>query len=108
VLVIIFNTCLSKPLDCPKCASQHYVKDGIVSKKQRYRCKNCNYRYTVQKRKPRIKEEVKRFAIELYLEGLGLRAIGRLLKVSQVSVMNWVFNYAEKLDTIKAPEGNAV
>lgn len=41
----------------------------------------------------------------MYLEGLGFRSIGRLLKVSHVAVMNWVKNYGKNLEKIrnKAP-----
>ena len=28
----------------------------------------------------------------MYLEGLGFRSIGRILKVSNVSVLNWIKN----------------
>lgn len=90
-------------MNCPKCDSTEYRKDGIVIGRQRYRCKECDYRYTVRKRSPRVPEKKKRFAIELYLEGMGFRAIGRVLKVSQVSVMNWVRQYARQLEPIKSP-----
>jgi len=35
-------------MDCPKCKSSHHVKDGIVNGgRQRYKCKDCLYRFTV-------------------------------------------------------------
>jgi len=40
----------------------------------------------------------KRFALELYLEGLGFRSIGRILKVSHVSIFNWIKQYGQNLD----------
>ncbi|MFT4967609.1 MAG: transposase, partial [Candidatus Deianiraeaceae bacterium] len=33
---------------------------------------------------------LKRLALELYLEGLGFRSISRILKVSHVSIYNWI------------------
>ena len=90
-------------MKCPKCNSNNYVKDGIVKQRQRFRCKQCNYRYTVKKRSSRIPENLKKSAIELYLEGLGFRAIGRVLGVSNVSVMNWVAQYAKQFQSIKSP-----
>ena len=55
-------------MNCPKCDSTDYRKDGIVIGRQRYRCKECDYRYTVGKRSPRVPEGKKRFAIELYMD----------------------------------------
>ena len=37
--------------------------------------------------------EVRQQALKLYLEGLGFRAIGRELNVSNVTVLNWVRAY---------------
>mmetsp|Transcript_262 Transcript_262/g.123 ORF Transcript_262/g.123 Transcript_262/m.123 type:complete len:118 (-) Transcript_262:2486-2839(-) len=90
-------------MNCPKCDSSIFTKDGIVKQKQRYKCKKCNFRYTVKKRSPKVPNSTKRFAIELYLEGLGFRAIERLLGVSNVSVMNWVAEHAKKLVPLKSP-----
>jgi transposase len=35
-------------------------------------------------------------ALKLYLEGMGLRAIGRVLDVSNVTVLRWVRAYGER------------
>ena len=43
----------------------------------------------------------KRFALELYLEGLGFRSIGRILKVSHVSIFNWIKQYGQNLDLLQ-------
>jgi len=34
-------------MDCPKCGSTEYCKDGKIKERQRYKCKRCVYRYTV-------------------------------------------------------------
>ena len=49
---------------CPRCNSAHYVKDGIIRKSSAF------------------SEDTKRKAVELYLEGLGFRSIGRFLHLS--------------------------
>jgi len=87
-------------MDCPKCQSKNNVKNGIAGNRQRYRGKNCFYNYTFPQRgKPK---EMKKMALRLYLEGLGLRSIGRLLSVSHVSVMNWIKNFGEKLEELES------
>ena len=62
-------TILNYKVFCPKCSSEKYVKDGKVKGRQRYRCKSCGYRHTVQHRGK--SPEIKRQALEMYLEGLG-------------------------------------
>ena len=84
---------------CPKCKGD-CVKDGIVRQKQRWRCRACAYRHTVQQRGTDLR--IKRQAVELYLEGLGFRSIGRLLKVSHVAVYNWIKAFGEQLESLRS------
>ncbi len=79
------------PKECPKCKSENRSKDGIVREKQRYRCKECNYRYTVERREAKESTpEIRKLALKLYLEGLGFRSIGRILEFSHVAVYHWI------------------
>lgn len=77
-------------MNCPKCESDQYMKDGFVAGRQRFQCKNCIYRYTVSLKSTAKPKEVKRQAYQMYLEGLGMRAISRVLNVNHVSVQNWI------------------
>lgn len=88
-------------MNCPKCNGSKHSKDGIIKNRQRYYCKGCNYRYTVERRSGTKGNETKRQALELYLEGLGFRSIGRILKVSHVSVYNWIKGFGSKLEEIR-------
>ena len=78
---------------CPKCSSASYVKSGIIKDRQRYRCKECNYYFTVQKLGKRISDYYVVKALQLYIEGVSYREIERILGISHVSVMNWVKSY---------------
>lgn len=84
---------------CPSCDSENFIKSGIVNDRQRYKCKDCGYNFTVFKEGKRISDYYVNKALQLYLEGLTYREIERLLGVSHVSVMNWVKKYK-----IKRPE----
>lgn len=84
---------------CPKCNSFRLIKSGIVQERQRYRCKACNYFFTVDKIGKQIDAYYITKALQLYIEGLSLREIERLLGVSHVTVSNWI----KKLN-IKRPE----
>ncbi len=88
-------------MDCPKCGGKEYCKDGIVQGRQRYLCKGCRYRYTVERRTGVADETTKRQALELYLEGLGFRSIGRILSFSNVTILNWIRAFGEALPEIK-------
>ncbi len=85
---------------CPKCGSEDCVKDGVINERQRHKCKSCNYRHTVQYwgKSP----DIKRQALELYLEGLGFRSIGRILKCSHVAVYNWIKGFGNQLKEIRS------
>ncbi|MDR2407391.1 MAG: IS1 family transposase, partial [Bacteroidales bacterium] len=62
-------------MNCPRCGSVNRCKDGIVKGRQRYECKDCKYHYTVEQRSNEKSRQTKRLAIEMYLEGMGFRAI---------------------------------
>ena len=91
-------------MQCPKCNSDDYTNDGIAKSKQRYKCKKCNYRYTVQIKSTAKPKELKRVALILYLEGLGFRSIGRILKVSNVSVLNWIRDFGKSVLELKSDD----
>ena len=76
-------------MNCPKCLSKAYVKSGFTKGKQRYKCKDCSCNFT-QSHKRGARLELKLMALTLYLEGMGFRAIGRILKVSNVAVLYWI------------------
>lgn len=89
-------------MDCPKCAGSIHCNDGIVKGRQRYLCKACGYRYTVKQKSGVKSKETKRLALEMYLEGLGFRAIGRILKVSYASVYYWVKEWGEQASQLQS------
>ncbi|TPN82452.1 IS1/IS1595 family N-terminal zinc-binding domain-containing protein [Aquimarina algicola] len=78
---------------CPNCGSSEYIKSGIINNRQRYKCKSCNYYFTVNKLGKKIDDYYVNKALQLYLEGLTYREIERILGISHVSVMNWVKKY---------------
>ena len=61
-------------------------------------CKECGCHYTVSQRG--YPEQIRRKAIQLYLEGNGYRRIERILNVSHVSVINWVKKAGAKLEEV--------
>ena len=66
------------------------IKAGLNNnKKQRYKCKGCGCHFTRSDKKgyPQI---LKQKAVQLYLAGLSNRAVSKVLRISNVTVLNWV------------------
>ena len=55
---------------------------------QRYMCRSCG-RYCTDKA-PKFGAEVKAMALEMYMNNMGIRAIGRVLKASPTTILNWI------------------
>ena len=89
-------------IKCPKCNNKNCRKDGFVRNIQRYKCKKCNFRHTVQKKSSAASLSIKRYALQLYLEGLGFRSIGRILKFSYVSIYKWIKSFGKQLESLKS------
>ena len=70
---------------------------NILRGLQRYKCKKCLYRYTVERKSDVKTKETRRLALEMYLEGLGFRAIGRILRISYGTVYVWVKEWGSKV-----------
>jgi transposase-like protein len=85
-------------MDCPKCKETSHSKAGFAKGRQRYKCKSCGYHYTVEKKSDVKSEETRRLALEMYLEGVGFRGIGRLLHISFGTVYQWVKKWGEQVD----------
>ena len=77
--------------------SREYTKDGFALKKQRYKCKKCGCNFT-QSHSRFASEETKALALKMYLEGMGFRAIGRVVGFSNVSVLRWIRKFGETVE----------
>ena len=94
-------------MKCSKCGSDHSVKNGIHLGRQRYKCKECGYQFTLEK--PRGKDlEKKCLAVILYINGLSFRAIANIVKVSHKAVYDWVKAFAIETYEKPKPQGDVV
>ena len=82
-------------MQCSHCAHPDYILFGKNRGAQRYHCQA--FRRTFQTlcrgKDPTLKEQ----AQKLYLEGLGLRAIGRILGVHHKTLSRWLVQAAGQL-----------
>jgi len=68
-------------------------------------CQVCRRKYTPAPQEQGYAQALRRQAVENYVDGMNFRRIGRLLKVSHTSVMNWVKAHADSLpDQAPLPE----
>ena len=94
---------MNKDKQCPRCEGGQVVKNGKVSSKQRWLCKECGYNFT--RMVPRgVHPGLKALAILMYSAGSSSYGmIARLLGVSRVSVYKWVRKEAEKIGEPNVP-----
>lgn len=89
-------------MNCPKCNSTSYSKNGVVNGLQRFKCKSCSYNFTVKQKSSSVDPNKKRIALILYLEGLKITTIAEMLEVSHVSVIKWIKKYGNNLNELRA------
>ena len=75
---------------CPECCSNWVRKYGRVKGRQSYSCGDCGRRRLASASYRRPREATKAQAIEMYVEGSSLSAIGRVLGYSATAVHGWV------------------
>ena len=86
-------------IECPKCKNRnHQIKSGRnASGSQRYRCKVCQQRYTLQPNRRGYDDTLRQQAVQMYVDGMNFRRIARHLKVHHQTVINWVTAQAAQL-----------
>lgn len=90
---------------CPKCTSKNCVKAGFNHGKQRYKCKDCGRQFTQTEDKNATKRA---FALYLYVVGLSMNAIGRMLEIKPSTVLYWVRNFALKVYEKPTPHEDVI
>lgn len=83
---------------CPYCLqSDRQVKAGRnASGSQRYKCVHCQRKYTPEPSQM-YSDDLRRQAVQLYVDGMNFRRIGRTLGVTHRTVINWVNAYGARL-----------
>lgn len=84
---------------CPYCQStERQVRAGRNgSGSQRYKCQVCQRKYTPEPKAIGYPDEVRRQAVQMYVDGMNFRRIARMLGVAHRSVINWVNAHAAQL-----------
>ena len=92
-------------MQCPECKSTHIHKNGNKKGKQNYICVECGRQFIDCYQPYRgYSDKFKQECLKMYVNGMGLRAIGRVKGVSHVAIMNWVRQVGELLPNTYEPE----
>ncbi len=84
-------------MDCPKCKLSQKKKNGFRREKQSFRCKNCGCQYLKNPISRAYPVEVKKLCLKMYLNGMGFRAIARVIEIDHTTIINWVEEAGELL-----------
>ena len=94
-------------MQCPDCGSSHIRKNGSKQGKQNHICVECRRQFIDCYDTPRTySQAVKQHCLQLYVNGMGLRAIERVSGVHHTTVICWVKQLGAKLED--APESSEV
>ena len=92
---------------CPRCAHAHVVKNGTALGQARLKCRGCGYQFTRRDKRGQP-QRVVHTAVLLYLFGLSMNAIARLLGVSTPAVLYWIRTTARSLAQKPTPQPGQV
>jgi len=82
-------------MQCTRCGSRDYVKNGKFQRYQRYLCKECKCTFSDKVRKYTYADKEK--CIEMYLDNAGIRSCARRMKCSPSLVIRWIREFSDKL-----------
>ena len=95
-------------MNCPKCQHEHFVKNGHVNEKQRYKCKDCNYQWTEHHTHRGRPLAERALAVFLYCHGLSMNAIAKILRASPSTILQWIRDFANQHAQPPEPATDAV
>ena len=77
---------------CPHChqTTRQNRAGETQSGSQRYKCMHCGHKYTPEPKQHGYPDEVRKQALQLYVDGMNLRRIGRHLGIHHRTVSLWV------------------
>ncbi|MBU0978045.1 MAG: DDE-type integrase/transposase/recombinase [Nanoarchaeota archaeon] len=104
---------MKQKIICSKCQSENIKKDGKRKtenrgKIQRYRCKDCNFRFVVDDGFFRMRNDEKKITagIDLYYKGVSVRKVQDHFQAfyphnaSHMSVYRWIVKYAKQVSKL--------
>ncbi|WP_339040208.1 hypothetical protein [Candidatus Lariskella endosymbiont of Hedychridium roseum] len=95
-------------LSCKHCGSIGSTKNGYIKGRQRYKCLECKKSYKSGDMRVKYSLNKKMKVVSMYLEGVGIRSIERLEKVSSSLIIKWIRKFSkllkQRLNDVTIPE----
>lgn len=92
-------------MQCPEWQSTHIRKNGTGRGKQNNICVDCGRQFIERYETSRgYSDEVKRECLKMYVNGMGFRAIERVLGVHHTTVIYWLGQVGSNLPDAYAPD----
>ena len=82
-------------MQCTRCGSTHYRKNGTSHGVQRYVCKTCGCSFSARPRKFSYAD--KQRALDRYLNNVGVRKIARFIGTSPALIVRWIKAFSTQL-----------
>ncbi len=83
---------------CKRCKDAGCVKNGLMQKKQRYRCKACGYNFTQGDGRTEYDAQTKQMAVRMYLNNCGFRRIAEIMQVPLSTIFDWIKHAGQIVD----------
>ena len=81
----------------PRYHSFEYKKNGFRRGKQSYLCKQCGRQFIDNPISSGYPDSIKELCFKMYLNGLGFRAIARIMNICHSTIIEWVKKVAQNL-----------
>jgi transposase-like protein len=91
-------------MKCPECNSTQTVKNGHRKGRQCYKCKQCDRQFLEFYRPWQYSQKIKLECLNLYIEGMGIRAIERLTNIHHTTILSWIRQAG--LETLSCSKSN--
>ena len=76
-------------INCPRCGSDKTVKNGQANGNPKRKCKACYFQYTKDSL-PGAPYHIRLMSVLLYVHGLSINSIARLLNYTPPAVLRWI------------------
>lgn len=82
-------------MECVRCGSVNFKKNGMYKGVQRYQCSSCKRFFSDNVRK--FSYQDKRRALDFYLNNTGVRKTARFMNCSSAMIIRWIREAAQNL-----------
>lgn len=94
-------------IQCPRCGNNKTIKNGHANGNPKRKCKICFYQFT-KDTLPGAPYNVRLTSVVLYVHGLSINAIARLLNYTPPAVLRWIKTFGRQHLFKPEPTSDAV